>query len=82
MKNTLVFVVFVLVVVGLLFSISGKRSPQIPNDTDHRAITDTTVCLGCHGPSQKYQRKTTHPPKHECFKCHKNKKIRRENRPS
>lgn len=82
MKSTLGFIVFVLVVVGLLFSISGKRYPQIPDDADHRAATNTTACMECHGPSQKHQMKTTHPPKYECFKCHKPKKIRRENRPS
>jgi len=82
MKNTISFILFVLVVIGLLFSISGKKYPQIPHDTAHIFATDITACMECHGPSQKYQMKAAHPPKYECFKCHKQKKSRKENKPS
>ena len=74
MKNTLIFVLFVLVVIGLLFSISGKKYPQMPADADHFGISDTTMCWGFHDMGKVYPRKATHPPKFECLKCHKQKR--------
>lgn len=73
MKNTLIFIVFVLVVLGLLYAISGKRVPPplIPADAAHSGPTDPPACLECHGLGKEAPRKAKHPPKHECFKCHK-----------
>ncbi|HAM52651.1 MAG TPA: hypothetical protein DCP92_18860 [Nitrospiraceae bacterium] len=74
MKNTLIFVVFVLLVLGLLFLISGTRSPKIPDDALHRTISDKTACLECHGPGKEAALKKNHPPKDQCFICHKVKR--------
>jgi len=74
MKNTIIFILFVLAVTGFLFSISGKKYPQMPADTDHSGVTDTAICLGCHDAGKVYPRKETHPPKFECLKCHKQKR--------
>jgi hypothetical protein len=77
MKNTLVFLAFVLVVLGLLYAISGKRVPPplIPGDSIHAGEgSDTSVCTGCHGPGKEAPLKPKHPPKYECFKCHKTAK--------
>lgn len=74
MKNTLIFVVFVLIVLALLFAISGKRVPPplIPADGLHADAGDnTSACTGCHGPGKEAALKAKHPPKYECFKCHK-----------
>jgi len=75
MKSTVSFVIFVLAVLGFLFLISGKRYPQIPADARHRAVTENTACMGCHGPDKEDKLKETHPPKYECFKCHKVKRV-------
>jgi cytochrome c553 len=74
MKNTVIFIVFVLIVVGFLYSISGKRYPQIPADANHQNVTDIQACLACHGPGTQHPQKPTHPPKTECFECHKKKR--------
>ncbi|NJD55671.1 MAG: hypothetical protein FIA94_04605 [Nitrospirae bacterium] len=74
MKNSLLFALFILIVVGFLFSISGKKYPQMPADTSHLGVTDTAVCMGCHEAGKLYPRKATHPPKFECLKCHKQKR--------
>lgn len=73
MKNTLIFLFFVLIVLGLLYAISGKRVPPplIPKDSVHEPVNDTSVCMGCHGPGKEAALKAKHPPKYECFKCHK-----------
>lgn len=73
MKHTLVFIFFVLVVLALLSVISGKRVPPplIPADSRHEEKSDATVCIGCHGPGKEAPLKAKHPPKDECFKCHK-----------
>ncbi len=73
MKNTLLFIVFVLLVLGLLFAISGKRVPPplIPADTIHQAVHDSKTCMDCHGFGKVAPMKQSHPPKYECFKCHK-----------
>ncbi|HWR59725.1 MAG TPA: hypothetical protein VN328_12635 [Thermodesulfovibrionales bacterium] len=76
MKNTLIFIAFVLVVLGLLYAISGERVPPplIPDDNLHEALNDVSSCLNCHGPDKEAAMKKTHLPKPECFKCHKTKK--------
>jgi hypothetical protein len=74
MKSTVIFIVFVLTVLGFLYAISGKKYPQMPADANHIGVTDTTLCMSCHGPGKQYAQKATHPPKFECFKCHKQKR--------
>lgn len=74
MKSTLSFIIFVLVVLGFLYSISGKKQPRIPDTANHRGVNEVSVCLGCHGPGQKYERKKEHPPKDQCLECHKRKR--------
>ena len=41
MKSTAGFILFVLLVVGLLFSLSGKRHPRVPNDVLHKNLEIT-----------------------------------------
>ncbi len=74
-KNTIIFVVFVLAVIGFLYAISGKRSPRIPENGMHRGISEETACLDCHGARKYAARKETHPPKDQCFICHKRKRT-------
>lgn len=79
MKSTVAFLLFALLVVGLLYAVSGKRYSQVPDDASHNnvALADTPACLVCHGPGKKDALKAEHPPKYECYKCHKAKRIRR-----
>ncbi len=76
MKNTLIFIAFVLIVLGLLYAVSGKRVPPplIPDDNLHIALNDASGCMDCHGPDKKASLRKAHPPKFECLKCHKAKK--------
>lgn len=74
MKNTIIFVVFVLLIIGLLTLFSGTRAPRLPEDVRHKVITDNTACLECHGPGKEAALKNTHPPKAECLICHKVKR--------
>jgi cytochrome c553 len=76
MKNNIIFVLFILVVVGFFFSISGKKYPQIPANEAHQEITEITACMKCHGPDGVNPRKPSHPPKDDCFKCHKKKRVK------
>jgi hypothetical protein len=71
MKNMLGFIIFALVVSGLLFLLSSKKYPPLPNDKVHTAIIKDSACFDCHGPGKQYQLKPSHPPKFECSKCHK-----------
>jgi len=75
MKGTLIFLVFVLAVLGLLSIISGKRVPPpfVPQDSQHISLNDPRACLECHGPDKGAPLKKAHPPKRECLKCHKAK---------
>lgn len=76
-KNTIIFIVFVLVVIGLLTAISGRRSERIPDNETHINLTDVVYCLSCHGPGREYARSESHPPKDECVLCHKTKRQRK-----
>ncbi|MHB8882219.1 MAG: c-type cytochrome [Thermodesulfovibrionales bacterium] len=76
MKNNIIFIVFILIVVGFLLSISGKKYPQIPATKAHLGITEAAACLTCHGPDGERPRKPAHPPKDDCLKCHKKKRVK------
>ncbi len=73
--NTVIFVLFVLVVIGLLTAISGERSPRVPIDAIHNGIEDNAVCLECHGPGMAQERGPKHPPKDQCLLCHHRKRV-------
>ena len=74
MKNTLIFIIFMAIVLGLLSLLSGTRAPRIPEDALHAGITDNGVCLKCHAPGTPAALKQNHPPKTECVICHKRKR--------
>jgi cytochrome c553 len=76
MKNTIIFVVFMLVVVGFLYSISGKRYAQIPRNAAHQVEDEVGTCMTCHGEGKVNALSRQHPPKYECFKCHKRSRKR------
>ncbi|MBI5848419.1 MAG: hypothetical protein HZB31_10825 [Nitrospirae bacterium] len=73
MKSTLIFMVFVLAVLGFLYAVSGKQYSQMPADANHLGVTDIAACQECHDAGKQYARKPAHPPKFECLKCHKQK---------
>ncbi len=69
-KN-LLFVLGVLAVFGFFWAISGEKMHQIPIDDDHIKVIDIAVCKECHIPEGETLVTAEHPPKFECFKCHK-----------
>jgi hypothetical protein len=71
MKKNLLFIFLMSVILLVLIAISGNDFPPIPADSDHIPVADTSVCMGCHGPDAESSMKEEHPPKFECFKCHK-----------
>ncbi len=71
MRSILGFIIFVIVVVGLLLLFPGKTYPPIPYDDLHKAAKDNEACVACHGPGKKDELKKTHPPKYDCLKCHR-----------
>lgn len=71
MKNNLLFILFLIIVVVFLFVLSGKKSPQIPLNEVHASALTEEQCLGCHGEGMSHPRSKDHPPKDQCFLCHK-----------
>jgi hypothetical protein len=73
MKGRLSYIVFVVVVVGLLllYTFASKEYPRLPADSMHSGVMTQAACMECHGPGKKYAMKKTHPPKFDCPKCHK-----------
>jgi hypothetical protein len=61
------------IIVAILFIIlsKGKKAPNIPVDTIHLPITMQEDCVSCHAPGKQAPLKDTHPPKEQCFTCHK-----------
>jgi len=76
MRNNIIFVVFVIVVLVFFYAISGKKYPQIPANENHQGVTEIAACLKCHGPEGIMPRKPAHPPKDDCSKCHKKKRVK------
>ena len=77
MKHVLIFLVFILLVVGLLFTLSDNKSPRIPDDETHTIFQAEAICWECHGPEGEVPRRKGHPPKDQCLECHKVKDDRR-----
>ena len=75
--QTLIFIAFVLGIIGLLTAISGERSARIPDNPVHVNLTDSEYCLTCHGPGGEFMRPENHPPKDNCIICHKTKRERK-----
>ncbi len=73
MKNTLILILVVGAIIAVLFFISSvaKKAPDIPRDKIHRSLTAQEECLTCHAPGKQAPLKDAHPPKEQCFICHK-----------
>jgi hypothetical protein len=71
MKKSIVFAAVVLFVIALLYMLSRKEFAQIPADEKHINITEKMKCLECHAPGGEIPLKKEHPPKDQCFECHK-----------
>ena len=74
MKNTALFVLFVLAVIVVLFLLPRRPVPAIPQDKSHRQVLLEKDCLECHGKDAQNPLSKKHPPKFACFKCHKTKR--------
>jgi hypothetical protein len=71
MKNNILFAVIIMVIIAVLYLVSGSKSPQIPLDDIHSAAVTEQDCLNCHGEGKAFVWKPGHPPKDQCFLCHK-----------
>jgi cytochrome c553 len=71
MKKNIMFLLTILGILLILFAVSRKEFPAVPDDPDHASSSDIRSCNECHGPEGKHAMKESHPPKYECFKCHK-----------
>jgi hypothetical protein len=74
LMSTIIFIIFAVAVIALLNSVSGDRSPRIPEDEIHKGLNDNQSCMQCHGPGQYAERSPSHPPKDQCILCHKRKR--------
>ena len=72
-KRDLLFVAGVAVVVAVLYVLSttGRKPPDIPPDLKHASLTTKQECLACHAPGMESPLNDKHPPKDQCFECHK-----------
>lgn len=70
MKRNVIFIACMIAVLMLLFTLSQKKFPPIPDDADHNYVTTRESCNECHDHEGISPLKDAHPPKFECFKCH------------
>ncbi len=70
MMKHIVFVVIILSLFILLYSLSQKEYIPFPSDENHISITKEEMCLDCHSEGGEYPRKKEHPPKEQCLRCH------------
>lgn len=71
MKKNIIFAAIVAAIVGLLYILSLETVVPIPQDENHIGIDEEIQCFDCHGEGEEFQRKKEHPPKDQCFECHK-----------
>ena len=69
----ILFVVGILAVVAILYilSVTGAKPPAIPPDVEHAAARTVGECKVCHSADGPSPLKKEHPPKDQCFGCHK-----------
>ncbi|MBC8414736.1 MAG: hypothetical protein ISR96_08190 [Nitrospira sp.] len=67
------YFLLILTVPLTLYLISGDKVIYYPPDEQHLEAQEELACLGCHGDDEAYPRLDKHPPKDECFICHKPK---------
>ncbi len=71
MKKNILFLALILLVPIILYILSLETVVPIPPDDNHIGITEEKKCFDCHGEDEAHPLKKAHPPKYECFKCHK-----------
>lgn len=71
MKKNILYLAIILLVPVLLYILSLETVIPIPLDENHQGITEEIQCLDCHGKGEDYPLKKEHPPKDQCFQCHK-----------
>jgi len=59
-----------LVLAGV-FLASCERPPRLPGDAAHAVEQSETACLSCHGARAANPRPADHPPRDDCFSCHR-----------
>jgi hypothetical protein len=76
MKSIWPLIITAAAIIAVLIFLSsiGKKTPFIPLDDIHRAITAQEGCATCHAPGKPAALKVNHPPKEQCLICHKVKK--------
>ncbi|MBI5056170.1 MAG: hypothetical protein HZB61_06110 [Nitrospirae bacterium] len=72
-KNASFIAIFFFVAV-LLYMLSRKEFAPIPADERHVSVTAKERCLDCHAKDKEAPLKKEHPPKDQCFECHKRAK--------
>jgi hypothetical protein len=65
------YLAIILIVPLTLYILSLETVIPTPSDEYHEGITEEIKCFDCHGDDKEYPRKKEHPPKDQCFKCHK-----------
>jgi len=67
-----IFLGVVILVIGLLWLGSGKRTTKpTPNDAVHQQALDRATCMQCHGTNGVKPRPAEHHVKNDqCFQCH------------
>jgi len=50
---------------------AGGKAPDLPADPDHRLGQGEADCLACHGHAGRSPRPADHPPRDDCFSCHR-----------
>ncbi len=64
-----------IVILLVFLSASAKKPPFIPSDSMHSGSTTAEACVACHAPGRRAPLRANHPPKEQCFICHKIKKT-------
>ena len=70
MLKNIIFVIVILGIVALLYTLSTEEFLPIPSDEIHINIISEEECQDCHREDGEHPLSKEHPPKHQCLKCH------------
>jgi len=58
------------VLLAVLWAVAD-RPPRLPADGDHGVDQPESRCLSCHGVVARWPRPAHHPPRDDCYSCHR-----------
>jgi hypothetical protein len=70
-RRRLLLWLLALAVLFVAILLATRTPPRLPGDRDHTLDQAEARCLTCHSHTARHPRSAGHPPRDDCFSCHR-----------